>query len=252
LIQSEIPIKDVSFTKGNFSGLTPDGRAGVYDMICTDENGSTFIVEMQTSLFKYFLQRMKFYAFQRFNTMVKQGRYQFDDLTKIYCIGILEHKISDFPDYYNIGMLKNQNGLIMDDQIIYITVELDKFNLSVQSVKSDLEKLIFTMKNFDEYTETIQYPQFWTEEWLQVAINELDTRRFTPEQMMHYEMTLAKNAYAIQSEKVAISDAVLESKKVSIIKLLKANKLSIDEIADVIMVDIEFILKIKAELSTPS
>lgn len=36
---------------------------------------------------------MKFYALYRFNTFVKKGKYTFDNLPKIYCIGILANNI---------------------------------------------------------------------------------------------------------------------------------------------------------------
>jgi hypothetical protein len=42
-----------------------------------------------------------------------------------------------------------------------------------------------TIMNEHVIEEPTQYPQFWTEEWLKVALHELDTRYMTPEQRMH-------------------------------------------------------------------
>jgi predicted transposase/invertase (TIGR01784 family) len=256
LIKSEIQIKEIIFTKSEFQALTQDSRAGLYDMVCTDELGNTFIVEMQSGLFLFFLQRMKFYAFHRFNTMIKQGRYKFDDLKPIYCIGILEKSINKLPDYYNLGVIKNEKGMIMDNQISYITVELDKFKLTEKEVKTDLEKLIFTMKNFTQYNANTQKPQFWTEEWLDNAIKELDTRRFTPEQREQYEMMLAQSAYFVQKEQTIINEARKDERLLtlrnSIINAIKANKLSVEEIAQYMSVSIDFVLNIKEEIENKS
>jgi predicted transposase/invertase (TIGR01784 family) len=249
LIKSDIPIKEVVFTKNEFSGITIDGRGGIFDLTCTDDKDRTFIVEMQVGEFKNFIQRMKFYAFQRFNVMVKQGRYLFDDLRPIYCVGILAHNIYKFDDYYNYGAIFNQHGQLMDDQISYVTIELEKFNLSETQITTDLEKLIFTMKNFTSYSHTTQYPQFWNEDWLQCAIQELDTRRFTPEQRLRYETILAQNAVAVYNEKKAIENAVLESKKEAIVNLLNLN-LEPPVIAKVQNVTIEFVLQIKEEIDS--
>jgi predicted transposase/invertase (TIGR01784 family) len=247
LIRSDVPIQSVQFTKNEFTGVVLDSRSGIYDLTCTDENGNTFIVEMQLGDFKDFFHRMKFYAFQKFNTMVKKGRYLFNDLTPIYCIGILANDINELPDYYNISSTKNQNGVVIDEQITYVTVELEKFNLSEADIQTDLEKLIFTMKNFTQYATTTQFPQFWNEEWLQIAINELDTRNFSPEQRVRYETILAQNAVAIYNEKKAIAEAVINSKREAIINWLLL-KVDAEIIAKAQNVELDFVLKIKAEL----
>jgi len=70
-------------------------RGGVFDLVCEDEKQRTFIVEMQLGYYKHFIQRAKFYAFQKFNTLVEKGEYKFDNLTPIYCIGFLAKGI--FP-----------------------------------------------------------------------------------------------------------------------------------------------------------
>jgi predicted transposase/invertase (TIGR01784 family) len=248
LIRSDVPIQSVQFTKNEFTGVVLDSRSGVYDLTCTDENNNTFIVEMQLGDFKDFFYRMKFYAFQKFNTMVKKGRYLFNDLTPIYCIGILANDINELPDYYNISSTKNQNGVVIDEQITYVTVELEKFNLSEADIQTDLEKLIFTMKNFTQYTTPTQFPQFWNEEWLQLAINELDTRNFTPDQRVRYETILAQNAVAVYNEKRAIDKAVLDTKRDTILRVLKEGGNSIEQIARFLDVPIEYVLKIKTEL----
>jgi PD-(D/E)XK nuclease family transposase len=60
LIQSEVPIVDVSFDRNTFDAVVKDSRSrgGIYDLACVDENGTHFIVEMQVSDAPYFLQRM--------------------------------------------------------------------------------------------------------------------------------------------------------------------------------------------------
>ena len=111
LLQHEVPIKKVRFLRNEFIGLTLEARGGMFDLICEDENRRTFIVEMQLGYYKHFIHRSKFYAFQRFNTLVSKGDYKFENLPPIYCIGILAKNI--FPnsrEYYHVGTLKNQIG----------------------------------------------------------------------------------------------------------------------------------------------
>jgi len=150
LIQSEIPIKKVQFLRNEFVGITEDSRGGVFDLVCEDEKQRTFIVEMQLGYYKHFIQRAKFYAFQRFNTLVEKGKYQFDNLTPIYCIGFLAKGI--FPksgEYYHFGRLMNQKGEELDQQITHIIVEINKFEKKENDIQSDLDKLIYIMKNLE-------------------------------------------------------------------------------------------------------
>lgn len=69
LIQSETPITQIEFTKGEFVGVTQEARGGIFDLVCVDENQRSFIVEMQLGHYKHFIHRAKFYAFHRYNTL---------------------------------------------------------------------------------------------------------------------------------------------------------------------------------------
>jgi predicted transposase/invertase (TIGR01784 family) len=254
LIDSPTPITSVKFVKNEMSALTSDSRSGIYDLACVDENGSHFIVEMQLSEYPEFIQRMKFYALHRFNTLVKKGKYKFDNLPKIYCIGILA--IDIFPqieDCHNIATLKNNKNEIIDNQTTFITVELAKFTKQLTDIQTDLDKLIYTMKALHSDTQPIQYPQFWDEEWLNKAIQELDTRAMNPEERLQFEMTISANALAVKNEQKKIDEAkALENlavKTSSITKSLKRGKLTIEEIAEDNSVEVDFVIDIQQKLN---
>ncbi len=254
LIQSPVAIARVEFIESEIPGLTRDSRSGVYDIACVDEMGNQFIVEMQLSKYPDFIQRMKFYSFYRLNTLVRKGKYKFEGLPKIYCIGILAVNIfSDIADYHNVATLRNEKGELIDDQTTFITVELAKFKKRLANVQSDLDKLIYTMKTTHKTTKPKQFPQFWNEEWLEAAIKELDTRQMSPEKRMAYEMTLSANALAIENENRKIQEAReaenLAVKTEAITKALKRGKLTIEEIAEDSGVSVDFVLEIQQGLA---
>ena len=254
LINSPVAIEEVTFIQNEIKGVTRDSRSGIYDLFCRDETGNEFIVEMQLSEYPEFIQRMKFYAFYRLNTLIRKGDYQFDNLPKIYCIGILA--ISIFPhitDYQNIAVLKNQNNELIDEQMTFITVELDKFDKDLGAIQSDLDKLIYTMKTVHEVSEPTQFPQFWNEEWLRVAIQELDKRAFTPEQRLSYEMTISANVLAIKNENKKIEEAKeterFAVKTEAVTKALNGGKLTVEEIAEYNGISVDFVLEIQRGLA---
>ncbi len=158
LIGSAIPIQEISFDKNTFDAVVKDSRGGIYDLACVNENGTHFIVEMQVSDTPYFFQRMKFYAFHKFNSLVQKGNFDYNRLDRICCIGILANNIFPGSVYHTVGAIRSADGELLDEQITYVIVELDKFHLSAAEVKTDLEKLVYTMKTIHTTTQTTQFP----------------------------------------------------------------------------------------------
>lgn len=250
LIDSPIPIKDVEFVKNDISAITIDSRSGIYDIACIDENDNHFIVEMQLSEYPEFIQRMKFYALHRFNTLVKKGEYKFENLPKIYCIGILAQNI--FPQivyYHNIAILRNAKNEIIDDQMSFITVELAKFTKQLTDIQTDLDKLIYTMKNLHTVTEASQFPKFWDEEWLKKAISEVDLRNMTAEQKLAYEMAVSANALAVKNENKKIQDAKNQEKESFVISLLQQTDFDDDKISILAGVSVDFVNSVKQKIA---
>ena len=248
LIKSKTPIREVHFDKNAFEALTIDSRSGIFDLACTDENGSQFIVEMQLGQAPHFVQRMKFYALHKFNTVVERGEFDYANLPKIYAIAILAKNILPTASFHTVANLRSEEGEIIDSQMTFITIELAKFNRQVTEIKTDLEKLVYTMKTLHT-TEHTQYPAFWNEEWLKQAIDELDTRKMTPEERAYFARVTAANAEAVKAEKQKIQEA-REAENVAvktevITKSLKRGKLTVEEIAEDSSVNIDFVLEIQ-------
>ncbi len=249
LIESPIPIKSVEFVKNDISAITVDSRGGIYDIACIDENENHFIVEMQLSEYPEFIQRMKFYALHRFNTLVKRGNYMFENLPKIYCVGILAKNIfTQIAEYHNIAFLRNAKNETVDEQMVFVTVELDKFKKQEKEINTDLDKLIYTMQNLHKVTETSQFPTFWNEEWLKKAIAELDTRNMSAEQKLAYEMVISANALAVKNEAKKMKE--LEQKKLYefVLSLLTKTQHTFEQIADITGTTVDFVKAVNQKI----
>ncbi len=249
LIKSDIPIKEVKFDKNTFEGITQDGRSGIFDLACTDENDNHFIVEMQYGEAPFFIQRMKFYALHKFNAMVKRGKFDYDTLTKIYCIAILANNILPYPQFHTVANLRNEQGELFDEQMTFITVELDKFTLQAIDCKKDLQKLIYTMKTIHTVTQPTQFPKFWDEEWLKVAIDELDSRKMTPDEKASLEILIARNAEAVKAESKRIEEAKNQEKELFVKSLLQQTDFDENKIAILAGTTIDFVNAVKQKLN---
>lgn len=205
LIKSDIPIKEVIFEKNEMMALLKDTRSGIFDLTCKDEKGNVYIVEMQLSNFKNFVQRGKFYAFHRMNKMVQKGDYKFNDLSPIYIISFLAGKAFKTKEFHQIGTLRNQHDELIDDQITYIYVELNKWNKTFEELENDLDKLLYVMK----FTETAKAEEQLPDEllesarWIKAMMKELDKRNLTIDQRIALEMALAKEgSYLAEQEEI--------------------------------------------------
>jgi hypothetical protein len=91
------------------------------------------------------------------------------------------------------------------------------------------------------FTNPIQFPKFWDEDWLKVAIDELDSRRMTPDEKASLEILIARNAEAVNEERRKLRKAV--------ISLLSLNLLTVEQIAISLDTTVEFVLEIQRQLS---
>ncbi len=187
LIQSETPIREVTFEPTAFEGLTAERRGGVLDLSCVDERGRHFIVEMQVAYAPQFLQRLKFYALHKLESLVRRGPFSWATLPPIYCVALLSRSILPGPDYHTVANLRKASGELIDDQLTFVLVELDKFELPLAAPPTDLDKLIFTMQNVNEEPrELASEPDFWQEPWLRQALDQLSIRNMTRAQYDEY------------------------------------------------------------------
>ena len=157
--------------------------------------------------------------------------------------------LPNIKDYHNIAVLRNEKGELIDEQLTFITLELDKFNTQIADIQTDLDKLIYTMKNLHKATSPTQYPQFWNEEWLKIAIDELDKKALTQEERLVYAMTISANALAVKNENKKIENAKQEKAFEVVKKMLLRGKATIQEIAEDCDVTVDFVLDVQNQLS---
>lgn len=96
-------------------------------------------------------------------------------------------------------------------------------------------------------TEPTQYPAFWNEEWLRRAIEELDTRKMTPEERAYFARVTAANAEAVKAEKQKIREAVEQQKIETIKNLMSLGILNVSQIAQTVGVSEDFVLKLSGD-----
>ena len=278
------PIERLELLRNEFVGITTEARSGIYDVFCRDERSRLFIIEMQATDYSFFKERLLFYIFHLYNSMVKKGDDGFANLKPIHCICIVENRVMKKGDYYQKFSIQSDAGHIFYEPIEIHLIELGKFPIKrneYHKVKTEKEELVYTMKygHQIDLRKAIQVPPFWQKEWIEEAINKLDQRSMTQEEITLMEMGIVKInmiAYgqrqqleAAKKEAVALGEALGKArgealgeargeargerlaKEKAIIKALQRGKLTIKEIAEDFEIAESKVIKIKKALETP-
>ena len=166
-------------------------------------------------------------------------------MPRIYCIAVLEKSILPTTNYHTRANLRDEQGEPVHEQMTLILVELAKFDKPVAAITTDLDKLIYTIKTLHNApADPIQWPTFWNEEWLQRAIEELNTRKMTSEERFQFARFTAINAEAVNADK-----ALVLATKTEAVKLGLQKGLPIELVAEINGITEELARQIQCQLA---
>ena len=131
-------------------GSSDDERRAVYDIYCTAEDGSHFIVELQRAKQHFFKDRTVFYASFPIRSQAQKGDWNYK-LEPVYCLGILDFAFSDTDPmrWHHIVQLKDQDGEVFYNKLTFAFLELTKFTKKAEECKSHLEYWCYMLRNMD-------------------------------------------------------------------------------------------------------
>lgn len=128
-----------------------DERIVIFDLLCEDEDGSKFILEMQNCPQRYFFNRGFYYICRMISRQGETGRDWKYELLPVYGIYLLNFSLPEFPLWRTDVVLANELtgetfGRIKLKQV-YISFE--RFDLSYEECETPLEKTIYVLKNMN-------------------------------------------------------------------------------------------------------
>ena len=74
LLDLQSPIVDLQYLNNESIPLDKDGRECVFDILCKDENGEKYLIEVQNAGIGYMQNRMIYYACRLVDKMGEQGK----------------------------------------------------------------------------------------------------------------------------------------------------------------------------------
>jgi len=150
--KDEKVIVDVSLANPYQVPRIPELKETILDIKAKNENGETFIVEMQRKDLGDFTKRSLYYTSKAYVSQVPKGQ-DYTVLKKVYFIGILNFNIFDNKNYISRHLIINQETNTQDlNDFEFTFIELQKFNKELEKLDNILDKWIYFIKNASDLT----------------------------------------------------------------------------------------------------
>jgi predicted transposase/invertase (TIGR01784 family) len=167
--------------------VIPALKRTIADVRCVDEQGRTFIVEMQIDWTDSFKQRLLFEAGQAFVKQLKKGE-EYHLLQPVYGLGLINSVFDKTTDWYHhyqfVNIEKPEREIIEHLQLIFI--ELPKF--PVHSAKEKQLRLLWLrfMREINQQTQIVS-PELLSVPEISEAISLAEEAAYSKPELHAYE-----------------------------------------------------------------
>jgi hypothetical protein len=220
VLELQTPLADLRFLDKEQLPEIIEYRGGVYDLFCTDQKGSHFVVEMQKSPIAYIKDRMLYYStfpiaeqapkgevlrvaepVDAYGKKARKVPWDFR-LDAVYCIAILGYALDGSPDLplkaitRSVGI--NYNSIRNDelphplfyDKLQFVTVELPLFDESKPEYSLDkhLNKWLYFLNYLTDFDRMPEI--FKGDEVFKKAFNLAEIANLTPTELSQYRRSL--------------------------------------------------------------
>ena len=243
-------VQDLTYKSAEFMGQTESDRKAIFDLYCVSASGERFIVEMQKAKQNYFKDRSVYYASFPIQEQALKKDWNYK-LNEVYTVGILDFVFDSSKqnkEVRHIVKLKDQNCQIFYDKLTFIYLEMPNFTKSANELETNYDKWLFALKNLPDLENR---PVKLKERIFQRLFEAAEIAKYNPEEKIKYEQSIKVYRDLKNSIDTAFDDGIIEGKiegKIEgIIRSLQSGLLSIEQVAQIFQVSIEFVQKIKID-----
>ena len=188
LFKEGFPIKDVTFLKTSLDPEIAAQKTSIVDVLCQDEKGNSYVVEMQVSKEKGFEKRAQFYASKAYSSqMLVADKYY--ELKEVIFLAIADFVM--FPDkknYKSDHVLLDRETFEHDLRDFSFTfLELGKFHKEIKELSTMIEKWAYFFKNAKKTPKKDLDKIFDQDLVIQQAYKELDRFSWGEEELRNYD-----------------------------------------------------------------
>jgi predicted transposase/invertase (TIGR01784 family) len=239
-------ITEVTFCNIENVPVSEDDKESYLDILCKDQAGHYFIIEMQMAKDQAFGKRSIYYSALKIIDQMHDGD-PYSKINPVIFIGILNH-----PMFANKNRVISHHmicdmdtGMQSFDEIEYHYVELSNFHKELDDLHTDLDKWLYFLKQAQDLqvipSQFTQSPEF------KKAFEIIEKSHWTKEERWAYQKSLDVLNKDIRLQAGIFDDGLTEGDrraKLSVaLNLLKLN-LAVDKIAQATGLSIEQITRL--------
>jgi len=146
-LEGERKIVKIVFLPTERLPLTAEAKKSILDVLCTDQKGHQYIIEVQNKYMLNYVQRVQHYASHLYSGQLNTAD-NYLELKPVTLLSILNHTI--FPD--DVNYLSFHHNIEKETKISYLNdmsyafIELPKFNKKLEDLKTTEDYWVFMMK----------------------------------------------------------------------------------------------------------
>jgi len=138
-------------------GPTFEDRGAFFDLLCENETGEKFVVEVQNYPQEFYNKRSVYYASR---VILDQANNFYKP---VYVVSLLNYRIEhedptlrelkSNPYIYRYSFREEETKECLKDGTTLIHVELAEFNKTAKELNGDMDKWLYALKNINKFTE---------------------------------------------------------------------------------------------------
>lgn len=248
-------IQSIEYLDSEMVPEIPIFKDSMVDVRCFDKQGRQFIVEMQMLWTDSFMSRVLFNSTKAYIKQLDKGE-KYSVLKPVYALSILNQDFSKSEKYYHHYSVYNPETQDKIEGLELIFVELEKFIQTKQSkIHKELGILWLRFLKEMKELETEQIPkEFFTNEAIKEALEYLQESSFTTAQLNHYDrywdFIRRENMLSEGKFDEGLEKGKQEERDLRIVKALRRDKLSLEEIAEDFEVPLDYVIELKNKFVT--
>lgn len=255
-------IIDVRFLKTIQDPETAFHKSSIVDILCTDQNGDIYIVEMQVANEKGFEKRAQYYASKAYISQAHAGN-EYHNLKEVIFLAI-----ADFVMFPNKKSYKSDHVILDRDtydhdlkDFSFTFLELPKFNKEIDQLSNMSDKWAYFFKHAEETSEIEFQKLTASDQIIERAFDELNRFSWSDEELLTYDQTekyigcyRASMAFKYdegmaKGREEGRAEGRIEE-KVEVAKALLEIGISLEKIQEVTKLPVNFLEKLVAEQVT--
>jgi predicted transposase/invertase (TIGR01784 family) len=184
------PITSVTFLKTVQDPETAAKKTSIVDILCQDEKGNYYIVEMQVAKEKGFEKRAQYYASKAYISQASHGG-AYHNLKEIIFLAIADFVIfpqkTDYKsDHVTLDKKTYENDL---KDFSFTFIELPKFQKDIEHLNNMTDKWIYFFKHADETSEQEALKIIGDSEIIEKAYRALNRLSWNDEELLSYDQS---------------------------------------------------------------